>query len=162
MMENCSEIFLSEVTHIELVKASACSLPVPFNVPEIVTMNSCVIGTPLMTLDVNDSASGITAQMNAPTLKTQGKTQASGYLRNHDLQIPVQYGYEEVREAKGLLAGVDFYAVLRTVAGTEFLLYALPNTSSVSVEDQFGGEQKQTVKVSMQSLSNMIRITRRT
>lgn len=156
-MENCNEIFLNEVTHVELVKASVCSIPIPVNVGEIVTMNGCTIGTPTMTLDVND---GGTAQMTAPTLKTTEKPQVAGYMRTHDLQIPIQIGYDDVRQAKGLLAGLDFYVIMRTLAGTEFLLYSLPNTSSVSVEDQFGGESKQTVKVSLQSLSNMIRIAR--
>ena len=157
-MDNCNEIFLNEVTHIELVPAGNCTMPIPFNGGELVTMNDCIIGSATMTLDVSD---GGTAQMTAPTLKTTEKPQAAGYLRSHDLQIPIQYGYDDVRQAKGKLAGVDFHAVLRTLAGSEFLLYALPNTSSVSVEDQFGGEQKQTVKVSIQSMSNMIKITRK-
>lgn len=159
-MENCNEIFLSEVTHVELVKASRCSFPIPFNVGEITEMSGCSIGTPTMVLDVaDDEADG---QMTAPTLKTQDKPAAAGYIRNHDLQVPVIYDYDDVREARGGLAGYDFHAILRTAAGTEFLLYAVPNASTVSVEDQFGSaEPKQTVKVSIQSMSNMIKITRR-
>jgi hypothetical protein len=44
-------------------------------------------------------------------------------------------------------------------SGSRFLLYALPNSSTVAVEDQFSGEGKQTVKVALQSMSNMIRLT---
>lgn len=159
-MENCNEIFLSEVTNVELVLDSACEFPVPFNVGERSAMSGCTLGGAVMSFGVNGS--GVTAMMDTPTLKTQEKAQAAGRIRTHDLQIPVKYGYDETRSAKGSLAGRDFHAVLRTVAGTEFLLYSLPNTSSVTVEDQFGGEPKQTVKVSLQSLSNMIKITRKT
>lgn len=158
-MENCNEIFLNDVTHVELVPTSRCTMPVPFNVSELTEMINCSIGEPEMVIDVND---GYTGQMKgAPTLKTQEKAQSAGYLRNHDLQIPIQYGYDDIRAAKGALAGIDFHAILRTIAGTEFLLYALPNTSTVSVEDQFGSEAKQTVKVSISSMSNMIKIIRR-
>ena len=157
-MENCNEIFLEEIVHIELVPTSGCSMPVPFNIAEISQMNNCSIGSPTMTFDVNEGSTGM---MTTPTLKTQEKAQAAGHIRNHTLQIPIQYGYDSIRAAKGSLAGVDFHAILRTVAGTEFLIYALPNTSVVSVDDQLGSESKQTVNVSIQSLSNMIRITRR-
>lgn len=159
-MENCNEIFLSEVTHVELVPASRCSFPIPFNVGEITEMDGCTIGSPEMELDVSDDDAD--GQMTAPTLKTQEKPAAAGNLRNHDLQVPVIFGYDDVREARGNLLGRDFHAILRTSAGTEFLLYAVPNASIVSVEDQFGSsDPKQTVKVSLQSMSNMIKITRR-
>ena len=159
-MENCNEIFLNEVTHVEIVRAADCSLPIPFNIGELTEMNGCEIGAAVMTIDVTDGTGDGTI-LSAPVLKTTEKPQAAGYLRQHDLQIPVGYGYEEIRRKKGLLAGIDFHAILRTQAGTEFLLYALPNTSAVSVEDQLGTEQKQTVKVSMMSMSNMVRIARR-
>jgi hypothetical protein len=96
---------------------------------------------------------------SAPTLKVTEKPQAAGYLRQHDLTIPTRGDYEKVRQARGRLAGVDFHVVLRTLAGTRFLLYSPPNSSTVSVEDQFGQDSKQTVKVSLQSMSSMIRLT---
>lgn len=158
-MENCFEIFLNEVTHIELVQASVCTLPIPFCVGEITQMNNCTIGEATMVVDISStSADGLL--QSAPTLNTQEKPQAAGYLRNHDLQIPIKDGYDTIRQKRGSLAGRDFYVVLRMLSGSEFLLYSLPNTSTVSVEDQVGSESKQTVKVSLQSLSNMIKITR--
>lgn len=160
-MENCKELFLNEVTHVELVLASSCSMPVPFGVGELTSMENCTIGSATMVVDVNESgADGV--MRSAPTLKTTEKPQAAGYLRSHDLQIPIFDGYEEIRQKKGTLAGKDFHVIMKTQTGTEFLLYGLPNTSIVSVEDQFGGESKQTVKVSLQSMSNMIKITRKT
>lgn len=158
-MENCNEIFLEEIVRVELIPTASCSMPIPFNVGELTTMTGCQIGTSSMTLDVKE---GTTGQIQpSPSLKTSEKPQGAGYLRQHDLQVPIQYGYNEVRAAKGTLAGVDFHVVLRTAAGNEYLLYALPNTSTISVDDQMGAESKQTVKVSLQSLSNIIKITRR-
>ena len=156
-MENCNEVFLNEVTHVELVVDGSCAFPVPFNVGELAGMENCTVGSAAMSFDV--TGAGATAMMDTPVLKTQEKAESAGRIRTHDLQIPVKYGYDEVRSAKGGLAGRYFHAFLRTAAGTEFLIYGLPNTSAVTVEDQMGGEPKQTVKVSLQSMSNMIRLT---
>ena len=64
-----------------------------------------------------------------------------------------------VRQAQLTIEGADFHVVLQTADGTRFLLYSLPNTARATVEEQFAQEQKQTVKVSMQSMSNMIKLT---
>lgn len=159
-MEQCEELFLNEVTHVELVPTSVCALPVPFSVGEQTVMEDCTIGTAAMVIDWKHE--GADGEMLPPaSLKTAEKPQKAGYVRQHDLQVPIRYGYETIRKKRGILCGVDFHVILRTLYGTEFLLYALPNSSMVSVEDQFGGDSKQTVRISLKSMSNMIRITRK-
>ena len=155
---DCEELFLNEIVHVELVAAAGCNFSVPFNVGEQTKMSGTT-GTAQMVFDVNESTSNTSVLDSAPSLKTSEKPQAAGYLRTHELTIPARGNYNKVREAKAALAGVDFNVVLRTAAGTRFLLYALPNTSMVSVEDQMGAESKQTVKVSIESMSNMIELT---
>lgn len=155
----CNEMFLNEVTRVELIPASGCSIPVPFNAGSVTSIANCVIGQAVMVIDVNEVADYAGVLDSAPTLKTTEKPQTAGYLRQHDLTIPTRGDYEKVRQSRGRLAGVDFHVVLRTLAGTRFLLYSLPNSSTVSVEDQFGQDSKQTVKVSLQSMSSMIRLT---
>lgn len=157
---DCNEIFLSEVTHVELVAASACSIPVPPNAKAVTEMSGCSIGAATMVVDVvyHDSYTGVLD--SAPTLKSSQKDQAVGRLRQHDLTLNVRYNYNKVRKAVDALQGVDFHVILRTADGTRYLLYGLQNTSRVTVEDQFGSsEPKQTVKASLQSLSNMILLT---
>ncbi len=156
-MESCNERFLSGIAHIELVLANVCTMPIPFGVDELVEMDNCVVGTPSMVFDVSSGA----IQMSTPSLKTTPNTDVAGYLREHDLQIPIESGYMEARAAKGGLNGKDFYAVLRTFEGTEYLLYSLPCSSVLSIDDQVGAEPKQTAKVRIISLSNMIKITRK-
>ena len=157
---DCNEIFLNEVTHVELVKASACTIPVPSNACPVTQLANCTIGTATMVIDSNDNDSYTGVLDSAPTLKSSQKDQMVGRLRQHDLTFTVRYNYNKVRKAVDALQGVDFYVVLRTADGSRYLLYALPNTSKVTVDDQFGSaEPKQTVKVSLQSLSNMIQLT---
>lgn len=167
----CEELFLNELVHVELVPMSNCDLLVPFNVGEVtqtagkkkITVSGqeqivSRIGTPSMVIDA--TATDATGRLvSPPTLKTTEKPDRAGYIRQHDLQIPTEGGYEDIRKKRGELAGVDFNVVLEMRSGSRFLLYALPNSSTVAVEDQFSGEGKQTVKVSLQSMSNMIRLT---
>ena len=167
----CEELFLNELVHVELVPMSNCDLLVPFNVGEVtqtagkkkITVSGqeqivSRIGTAVMVIDA--TATDATGRLvSPPTLKTTEKPDRAGYIRQHDLQIPTEGGYEDIRKKRGELAGVDFNVVLEMRSGSRFLLYALPNSSTVAVEDQFSGEGKQTVKVSLQSMSNMIRLT---
>ena len=167
----CEELFLNELVHVELVPMSNCDLLVPFNVGEVtqtagkkkITVSGqeqivSRIGTPTMVIDA--MATDATGRLvSPPTLKTTEKPDRAGYIRQHDLQIPTEGGYEDIRKKRGELAGVDFNVVLEMRSGSRFLLYALPNSSTVAVEDQFSGEGKQTVKVSLQSMSNIIRLT---
>ena len=164
----CEELFLNELVRAELVPMKDCDMAVPFNVGEVtatagkkkVTEEQIVsrIGTPTMVIDA--TATDATGRLvSPPTLKTTEKPDRAGYIRQHDLQIPTEGGYEDIRKKRGELSGVDFNVVLEMRSGSRFLLYALPNSSTVAVEDQFSGEGKQTVKVSLQSMSNMIRLT---
>lgn len=167
----CEELFLNELVRAELVPMKDCDMAVPFNVGEVtqtagkkkITVSGqeqivSRIGTPTMVIDA--TATDATGRLvSPPTLKTTEKPDRAGYIRQHDLQIPTEGGYEDIRKKRGELAGVDFNVVLEMRSGSRFLLYALPNSSTVAVEDQFSGEGKQTVKVSLQSMSNMIRLT---
>ena len=170
----CEELFLNELVRVELVPASKAELLVPFNVGEVTATAGLKeeddpdkpgkkrivsrVGTAVMVIDA--TATDATGRLvSPPTLKTTEKPDRSGYIRQHDLQIPTEGGYEDIRKKRGELAGVDFNVVLEMRSGSRFLLYALPNSSTVAVEDQFSGEGKQTVKVSLQSMSNMIKLT---
>lgn len=159
-MDKCNELFLSEICHVELVPAARCIIAVPCNADPQTEIDGCNIGTSEMTADVNDDANFTGVLDASPVMRTIPKTDISGFLRQHDLTIPTMGEYIDFRKASDRLAGIDFHVILKTTAGTEFLLYALPNTSTVSVEEQFGGDSKQTVKVSLKSMSNMIKITR--
>lgn len=165
----CEELFLNELVRAELVPMKDCDMAVPFNVGEVTATAGWKkvsgqeqpvsrIGTAVMVIDA--TAMDATGRLvSPPTLKTTEKPDRAGYIRQHDLQIPTEGGYEDIRKKRGELAGVDFNVVLEMRSGSRFLLYALPNSSTVAVEDQFSGEGKQTVKVSLQSMSNMIRLT---
>ena len=41
---DCNEIFLNEVTHVELVASSVCTIPVPSNAKAVTELSGCTIG----------------------------------------------------------------------------------------------------------------------
>lgn len=155
---NCNETFLSEVTHVELVTAASCSIPVPPNAIALTELAGCTVGTPSLVVDTTDDDSYTGLMESAPTLKPSMKAQAGGRIRQHDLSVPVRIN-NKVRQAVDALQGVDFHVVLRTQDGTRYLLYSLPGSPAVSIDGQFGGaDPKMTLKVSLQSLSGMIQM----
>ena len=155
------------MVRVDLVPASECQLPVPFQVAGLTEMTVTnlsqwapqsaitALGAALLSLaySVQDGDDGEIEQ--SPTLKQSDKRQAAGVVVTHDLQVPLTVGFQATRDAVGLLQQQDFHVVLTTSDGEHYLLYSLPNASSV-VLDETGVNQQSTVKVSLQSMSHVI------
>lgn len=161
-MNRCEELFLNDVVRVEVVPASRCSFSVPPNVGEITEISQAagsggqagLSGLAAVTMDIDDGTA--TALMESvPTLKIQERTQMAGFLRQADLQIPIAAGFQEIRQANGSLKGEDFHVVLKTASGTRLLLYALPDSSAMTVEESASA---QTVKITLMSMSSLIKI----
>jgi hypothetical protein len=81
-----------------------------------------------------------------------------GIVINHDLQVPVTAGFETTRTAVQGLQTRHFHVVLTTDDGTRYLLYSLPGSSLLLLDEQ-EVNQKATVKITLQSMSHVIRLT---
>ena len=95
---------------------------------------------------------------SAPYLKQTEKQQAAGIVVTHDLQVPVTAGFEATRIAVEGLQTRHFHVVLTTDDGVRYLLYSLPQSSLLLLDEQ-DVNQKATVKVTLQSMSHVIRLT---
>lgn len=168
MQQNCLEQLLSDVVRVDLVPASECKLPVPFQVAGLTEMTvadlagwepqkpTAALGQATLSLSysVADGDDGEIDQ--APTYKQTEKRQAAGHVVTHTIDIPVTAAFTATREAVALTQrSGDFHALLTTDAGQRYLLYALPNTPVVTLEEQ-GIDQQSTVKVTLQSMSHAI------
>ena len=167
MIQDCNEQILNDVVRVDLVPAELCDLAVPFQVSGLTEMSGTKnqggqqvsrIGAAALSLaySVTDGDDGEID--SAPTLKQSEKRQAAGIVVSHDLQVPVTAGFEATRIAVNALNTKDFHALLTTDDGTKYLCYALPNTSSVLLDEQ-GIDSQSTVKVTLQSMSHVIRLT---
>jgi hypothetical protein len=95
---------------------------------------------------------------SAPSLKQSEKQQAMGVVVSHDLQVPVTAGFEATRIAVEGLQTRHFHVILTTDDGTRYLLYSLPGSSLLLLDEQ-GVNATATVKVTLQSASHVIRLT---
>lgn len=166
MIQNCVEQILDDVVRVDLVLASRCDLEKPFQVSMTEMAGTKTEGG--QTVD-RIGAAGLSLAYNvqdgddgeiedAPSLKQTDKQQAAGIVVSHDLQIPVTAGFEATRIAVNSLQTRHFHVVLTTDDGTRYLLYSLPNTSLLLLEEQ-EVNQNAIVRVTLQSMSHVIRLT---
>ncbi|MBR6275931.1 MAG: hypothetical protein IKR31_03230 [Prevotella sp.] len=167
MEQNCLEQLLDDVVRVDLVLASECDMSVPFQVSGLTTMASTKteggatvdrIGAALLSLayNVQDGDDGEISE--PPVLKQTEKRVKAGIVVSHDLQVPVTAFFEATRIAVNLLHTKDFHVILTTHGGDRYMLYSVPNSSEVLLDEQ-DVNQKSTVKVSLQSMSHVIRLT---
>lgn len=166
MIENCKEQILDDVVRVDVVLASECDFAVPFQISltemsGTKTVDGQVvdrIGAPGLSLAYNVQDGDDGEIDSAPSLKQTEKQQAMGIVVNHDLQVPITAGFEATRHAVKGLQTRHFHVVLTTQDGMRYLLYSLPNTSLLLLDEQ-SINQKTTVKVTLQSVSHVIRLT---
>lgn len=160
MEQNCLEQMLNDVVQVDLVPASVCMMSVPSQVAGMVTMTEAqgMIGAAALTVAM-DASGDVTGEMeDGPQLKQQEKREAAGTVVTHELQIAVTGGFEGIRTAVSSLSGVDFNVVMTTDGGERYLLYGLPNASEVLLTET-DVNKTSTLKVTMESMSHVIRLT---
>lgn len=166
MIQNCSEQLLDDVVRVDVVLASLCDLEVPFQVrcTEMASTKTVDgqtvsrIGAPGLSLAYNVQDGDDGEIESAPSLKQTDKQVAAGIVVSHDLQVPVTAGFEATRVAVKGLQTRHFHVVLTTQDGTRYLLYSLPSTSLLLLDEQ-DVNQRTTVKLTLQSMSHVIRLT---
>lgn len=170
--ELCQELLMSDVVRVDIVPSSGTTLPTPFAVPNLVEMegqypnpyplpkkwDGAVFADSLLTLAVYyDSGIDATIKSNS-TFKVTSAREAAGIVRTHTLQMPINRGYQSVRKKEADLQGIDFYLILTTYSGMQYLIYSLPNTSQFSIEEQMGESGTLTVKATVKSMSGVIQL----
>lgn len=166
MIQNCIEQVLDDVVRVDLVLASECKLDIPFQVALTEMAGTYTesgvtkdrIGTAGLSLAYNVQDSDDGEIDSAPTLKQAEKQQAAGIVVTHTLNVPLAAGFKETRVAVKGLQTRYFHVVLTTEAGTRYLLYSLPNTSLLLLEEDDINHQS-TVRITLRSMSHAIRLT---
>lgn len=167
MEQNCNEQFLEDLVRVDLVPTSECDFSVPFTIAGIISMPATKtvggqsvsrIGTPALTLAYTMTDDGEGEMDASPTLRQSEKTTMYGTVVTHELQAPVVSNYESMRTSVNGLHSKDFHMVLTMADGTRYLCYSVPNGSDVTLEEQNGEVTEQTVKVTLKSLSHIIRL----
>lgn len=156
-MNDCKEILLEDIVEVSFYLASNVSCSVPFGVPGVDEMSVTISGNPVLTISVT-GGDDVDAVMVTPTLKVIEKREVAGLVRNHDLQINVEQGFDAVKQAVDGLSGEDVAAVLKDYDGNRYIIHALPNTSLYSYEDGRGSSHTGKVRFTAQSLSHLVKM----
>lgn len=155
MTNDCLELILDEVVKAEYIPASTCTLPLPYNVPDIASITGCTFGTPILTLAMDGSGDG---DMDAaPTLQTKESDDMAGRTRQHTLTCTVNTGIDEVRHKSMSLDNIDIVVLLTYRDGGQKMIMPLPNTCNFTAQDNYGDlSHTMTVTTVVQSLSQLI------
>jgi len=82
---------------------------------------------------------------------------AAGITVEHSLEVPVVTDNRELRTAVESCQLQDVHVVLHTAAGDRYLLYAVPGSSSVLLDEQDVAQQF-SLKVQLTSMSHVIKL----
>ena len=166
MVQNCYEQFLDDIVKVQLVQASTCDMAIPFQVSGIDVMAGTKtigggtadrIGPAVVSIAYDTTEAEQGELLQAPTLKQQDKRVAAGITVEHSLEVPIVTDNRELRTAVESCQLQDVHVVLHTAAGDRYLLYAVPGSSSVLLDEQDVAQQF-TLKVQLTSMSHVIKL----
>lgn len=155
--QECRETFLDGVIDAYFYPMEGTSLPVPFNVGQILQINDCSFAAPVLHVATTGEDYVIADSITA---KVTPEIAGNGTVYTFDISANITEGGENVREAYKNMRGNDYYVVLRKQDGSYYLCYTLPNTfvmrNTVTVSMS---EEQRTMSVGLKAMSEFIPIT---
>lgn len=161
---------MQDVVRIDFMPTDAIKVGIPFNVQNItettVTMDDDEALTDiglytdsLLSLNLSGDATVDAEMKEGLSHKVTEKREVAGVVRTHTLQIPIEVGFQTIRQQQPALQQNDFHIILTTDGGERYLAYALPNTCQFSIDDQMGQQAQMNLKAVVQSMSGFVKIT---
>jgi hypothetical protein len=130
---DCIERFLRDIVEVRVYAPKECVLPMPANLTfPVRNLENCIFGSPLLVLSLGGE-SGYALDAVA-TLKQKSSKKAAGTIYQHDLSATVKDNIDTVQTAIAGLETRRLYLVYKTVEGSYGLLYALPESGTLSCE----------------------------
>ena len=116
-------------------------------------------GTPALVLASSPQNNTELRYTSAPTVKTSQSNQQAGVIYAFDVQVPVALNVDAVQQAVDTVLGKDLHLLLDCSDGSQYLIYALPNTAQPSVDDTRSASPSATLKVALKSCSHLIPVS---
>lgn len=159
-MSNTQDFFIKDVVGVDVLKASDCHFPVPFNVPAIKSI-------PLSAMPIAYYNFGINLKLDATfneevdgdiTIKSSNKKSVQGNIFTYDVTatIPSVSSFSDTIESD--LYHQDFHLIIHFADGTSKLCYGLPNTSIFTSSENLGSNSSNSIKITVQSMNKLIDI----
>lgn len=157
---NCRESRLDDIVRIDIYPASQCSIPVPPTISiQSLVENNFFSGTPALSVALSVSEETEGEMTDSPTLKVSTGRQQAGTVYKHDLQIPLKNDKTLAERAVDALQGHDFHCVYTHADGARDMSYALPNASTIDIDEQLSSNSSVIVKVKVASMSHPVILT---
>lgn len=165
----CQEVFMQDIVRIDLMPTSELAVAIPSNVGNLTQVSATLANNvaitdarlkakSLLSLNLTGDDTVDAEMQNTISHKVSEKRETAGVIRTHTLQVPIEAGFEEIREKEAPLLEQDFYILLKDISGTRYLAYSLPGSCKFAVDDQKGQTSAMTVKATVESLSGFIKI----
>lgn len=153
---HCKELILDDVVRIDIYPDTELTTAVPRTLPYVVSIADMAVGTPLLTLALSDPDA--LEYDTAPTVKLTEKTDSNGRTFAHDLSVSLKGDIYNVREAERALGSADCAVVYTLDDGRRLCSLPLPNTASLTLEQNLGSSATSTLKVQLTSMSALVQI----
>lgn len=159
-MNECLELQDKTLVRISLYLASQSLIPLPasISIPRI-SGGPLFSGTPALVLASSPRNNTELRYTSAPTVKTSQSNQQAGVIYAFDVQVPVVLNVDAVQQAVDTVLGKDLHLLLDCSDGSQYLIYALPNTAQPSVDDTRSASPSATLKVALKSCSHLIPVS---
>lgn len=159
-MSNCQENIIKDVVGIDILTASACNFPVPFNVRDIKSIPLSAIPKPKYHFGFNaDSVSDYSDEVDGDiTVKSTNKTSALGNIFTYDISAVVDAVSDLPYSVEKELYHFDFHLIIHFADGTAKLCYGLPSTSIYSANENYGSNSSIAIKIAIQSINKLIEL----
>lgn len=157
-MINCQENIIKDVVGIDVIKASDCKFPIPFNVSGIKSMPLSAMPKSYYHLgvNVNDNADNNDEVDGDISVKSSNKSSVTGNIFTYDVTAVVVAVSSEPFGMEADLYRQDFHLIICFADGTSKLCYGLPNTSLFNANESFGSNSSISIKIAIQSLNKLI------
>lgn len=155
-MDNCKELFLSDIISISVHPVRGCQFPIPFSVQRILSMNNCVLSQPVF--EIGNEEEMLLPVEGSLSAKCTSQLQPSGLVCVFDIAATLEEDSAIIRENLPLLINNDHYVCIRTRDSSTFLCYTLPGSFSFSAPSTL---QSRQIEITLKANSEFIPITLR-
>lgn len=157
-MSNFQEIITKDVVGIDILKASDCNFPKPFNVSGIKSIPLSAIPIPFYYLGFNDDAIATNSDEvdGDIQVKSSNKQSVAGNIFTYDVTAVIAAVSSISFGVEADLYRQDFHLIIHFADGTSKLCYGLPNTSVFTANESFGSNSSISIKIAIQSMNKLI------
>ena len=159
-MSNYQDFITKDIVGVDIIKASACNFPVPFNVPGIKSIPLSSMPATYYNIGINlgkdasynDEVDGDIA------IKSTNKQSVQGNIFTYDVTATIPSVSSIPDSIESGLYHQDFHLIIYFADGTSKLCYGLPNTTIFTSSDNLGSNSSNSIKITVQSMNKLIDI----